>query len=137
VYCFGCTASRIKPTVLTTRSACKDIISRLLDKEESTRLGSKTGASEVKQHKWFSKISWGLLRNTEPPVSRTIWVVRLTTVVYRFVNYVSPRLWPWSQHMLPFQFSTRSLVNHKFGADLPVFGRLFRSSLHHQTERTR
>ena len=50
-------------------SAGKDIISRLLDKEEDTRLGSKTGASEVKQHKWFSKLNWGLLRNTEPPVS--------------------------------------------------------------------
>ncbi|KAI0003005.1 Pkinase-domain-containing protein [Russula compacta] len=48
--------------------AGKDIISRLLDKEENTRLGSKTGASEVKQHKWFSKINWGLLRNTEPPI---------------------------------------------------------------------
>ncbi|KAI0301787.1 kinase-like domain-containing protein [Multifurca ochricompacta] len=48
--------------------ACKDIISRLLDKEENTRLGSKTGASEVKQHKWFSKVNWGLLRNTEPPI---------------------------------------------------------------------
>ncbi|KAH9963166.1 Pkinase-domain-containing protein [Russula dissimulans] len=46
----------------------KDIVSRLLDKEENTRLGSKTGASEVKQHKWFSKINWGLLRNTEPPI---------------------------------------------------------------------
>jgi len=48
--------------------AGKDIILRLLDKEENTRLGSKTGASEVKQHKWFSKINWGLLRNTEPPI---------------------------------------------------------------------
>jgi len=48
--------------------AGKDIVSRLLDKEENTRLGSKTGASEVKQHKWFSKINWGLLRNTEPPI---------------------------------------------------------------------
>ncbi|KAF8485009.1 Pkinase-domain-containing protein [Russula ochroleuca] len=51
-----------------TSPAGKDIISRLLDKEENTRLGSKTGASEVKQHKWFSKINWGLLRNTEPPI---------------------------------------------------------------------
>lgn len=51
-----------------TSLAGKDIVSRLLDKEEDTRLGSKTGASEVKQHKWFSKINWGLLRNTEPPI---------------------------------------------------------------------
>ena len=51
------------------RSAGKDVITRLLDKKESTRLGSKSGASEVKQHKWFAKINWGLLRNTQPPVS--------------------------------------------------------------------
>ena len=50
------------------RSAGKDVITRLLDKKESTRLGSKSGASEVKQHKWFAKINWGLLRNTQPPV---------------------------------------------------------------------
>ena len=50
-------------------SAGKDIITRLLDKREWTRLGSKSGASEVKQHKWFAKINWGLLRNTQPPVS--------------------------------------------------------------------
>ena len=49
--------------------ACKDAIVKLLDKNELTRLGSKSGASEVKQHKWFSKINWGLLRNTQPPVS--------------------------------------------------------------------
>lgn len=43
-------------------------MNRLLDKYERTRLGSKSGASEVKQHKWFGKINWGLLRNTRPPV---------------------------------------------------------------------
>jgi len=42
---------------------------RLLDKNEKTRLGSKSGASEVKQHKWFCKLNWGLLRHTTPPVS--------------------------------------------------------------------
>lgn len=49
-------------------SACKDVVVRLLDKDERTRLGSRSGASEVKQHKWFAKINWGLLRNTRPPV---------------------------------------------------------------------
>jgi len=43
-------------------------VNRLLDKSERTRLGSKSGASELKQHKWFAKINWGLLRNTRPPV---------------------------------------------------------------------
>lgn len=53
-------------------SAGKDVITRLLDKREWTRLGSKSGASEVKQHKWFAKINWGLLRNTQPPVSHPV-----------------------------------------------------------------
>lgn len=43
-------------------------MTRLLDKEENTRLGSMSGASEAKQHKWFAKVNWGLLRHTEPPV---------------------------------------------------------------------
>ena len=49
--------------------AGKDIINRLLDKSESRRLGSQSGASQVKQHKWFAKTNWGLLRNMTPPVS--------------------------------------------------------------------
>ncbi|KAG6837945.1 hypothetical protein H0H93_008339 [Arthromyces matolae] len=56
-------------------SACKDCITRLLDKNEKTRLGSKTGASEVKQHKWFVKVNWGLLRHQQPPVSVVVVVL--------------------------------------------------------------
>lgn len=48
--------------------AAKDCITRLLDKDERTRLGSRSGASEVKQHKWFAKVNWGLLRNSRPPI---------------------------------------------------------------------
>lgn len=49
-------------------SACKDIVIRLLDKDERTRFGSRSGASEVKQHKWFAKMNWGLLRHQRPPI---------------------------------------------------------------------
>ncbi len=54
--------------VFTIYSAGKDIILRLLDKNELRRLGSASGASQVKQHKWFAKMRWGLLRNTTPPI---------------------------------------------------------------------
>ena len=64
--------SRMLTEVL--HSACKDCVTRLLDKSDTLRLGSKTGASEVKQHKWFAKINWGLLRNTEPPVRLPIYI---------------------------------------------------------------
>lgn len=50
--------------------AGRDCIARLLIKDDRRRLGSRSGASEVKQHKWFGKIHWGLLRHTIPPVSR-------------------------------------------------------------------
>jgi len=46
----------------------KSIIRKLLIKDELLRLGSQTGASEVKHHKWFASISWGLLRNCKPPI---------------------------------------------------------------------
>ncbi|KAF8708286.1 Pkinase protein, partial [Rhizoctonia solani] len=50
----------------------RDIIVRLLDKSELTRLGSQSGASEVKQHKWFAKLNWGLLRNQRPPIQPAV-----------------------------------------------------------------
>jgi len=45
---------------------------KLLHKVESRRLGSQSGASEVKHHKWFAKTNWGLLRNGKPPVRTKI-----------------------------------------------------------------
>jgi len=46
----------------------KALIKKLLIKDEHKRLGSQLGASEVKQHRWFAQISWGLLRNQTPPI---------------------------------------------------------------------
>mgnify|MGYP001759149365 CR=1 FL=1 len=46
----------------------KAFIKKLLVKDEHKRLGSQLGASEVKQHRWFAQISWGLLRNQTPPI---------------------------------------------------------------------
>ncbi|KAK0527860.1 serine/threonine protein kinase, AGC [Tilletia horrida] len=46
----------------------KSLIRKLLIKDEIHRLGSQSGASEVKSHKWFAPLSWGLLRNSTPPI---------------------------------------------------------------------
>lgn len=46
----------------------RNFIRKLLVKDEHKRLGSQLGASEVKQHRWFANISWGLLRNQTPPI---------------------------------------------------------------------
>ena len=52
-----------------TYSLCKSAVRKLLTKDEHKRLGSNAGASEIKLHKWFAPINWGLLRNERPPVS--------------------------------------------------------------------
>lgn len=51
-----------------TTTICKSVIKKLLCKDEHRRLGSQSGASEVKQHKWFQSINWGLLRHSKPPI---------------------------------------------------------------------
>ena len=51
-----------------TTTVCKSVIKKLLIKDEHKRLGSQSGASEVKQHKWFASINWGLLRHQKPPI---------------------------------------------------------------------
>ena len=107
------------------RSAGKDVITRLLDKKESTRLGSKSGASEVKQHKWFAKINWGLLRNTQPPVSshsfscyvRPAPQIRATREPRRSSHGTPPyRAHGWSN---PVRWRARAELAHRCGAHAP------------------
>lgn len=56
------------PESIPISSFGKSLIRKLLTKDELKRMGSQSGASEVKQHKWFTPISWGLLRNLTPPI---------------------------------------------------------------------
>ncbi|CAO0799517.1 unnamed protein product [Mucor circinelloides] len=49
-------------------NTCKNLIRRLLDKQESKRLGSKAGASEVKAHPFFKSLKFALLRHMTPPI---------------------------------------------------------------------
>lgn len=51
-----------------TTTLCKSVIKKLLCKDEHKRLGSQSGASEVKQHRWFSSINFALLRHLPPPI---------------------------------------------------------------------
>lgn len=53
------------PPVSTLGKSC---VRKLLTKNEHKRLGCQSGASEVKHHKWFSPIVWGLLRHSKPPI---------------------------------------------------------------------
>lgn len=49
-------------------SNCKNLIKKLLIKDEAKRLGSKTGASDIKNHVFFKNTQWALLRNQKPPM---------------------------------------------------------------------
>ncbi|KAI8635967.1 kinase-like domain-containing protein [Parasitella parasitica] len=49
-------------------NTCKNLIRRLLDKQEAKRLGSKAGASEVKAHPFFKSLKFALLRHMTPPI---------------------------------------------------------------------
>ncbi|KAG1446252.1 hypothetical protein G6F56_009633 [Rhizopus delemar] len=46
----------------------KDLIRKLLHKEENKRLGSKAGASDIKSHPFFKNINFALLRHCTPPI---------------------------------------------------------------------
>ena len=47
---------------------CKDLIKKLLNKNEAKRLGSKLGAADIKRHPFFKKVQWSFLRNQDPPL---------------------------------------------------------------------
>ncbi|RMZ76930.1 hypothetical protein DV737_g4607, partial [Chaetothyriales sp. CBS 132003] len=47
---------------------CKSLIRKLLIKDEVKRLGSRAGASDVKNHAFFKPITWALLRHMKPPM---------------------------------------------------------------------
>lgn len=45
----------------------KDLITKLLEKDPTKRLGFKKDAEELKRHKFFKKINWKELKNKEYP----------------------------------------------------------------------
>lgn len=55
------------PTKPAISEEARDLIERLLVKDVSRRLGSRTGANEIKSHPWFKGLNWALLRNEPPP----------------------------------------------------------------------
>ncbi|KAG2224846.1 hypothetical protein INT45_008028, partial [Circinella minor] len=47
---------------------CKNLIRKLLHKDEHKRLGSRAGASDIKSHPFFKNINFALLRHCVPPI---------------------------------------------------------------------
>ncbi|CDK27178.1 unnamed protein product [Kuraishia capsulata CBS 1993] len=52
----------------STTSNCRNVIKKLLIKDELKRLGSKNGAADIKAHPFFKNTQWALLRNQKPPM---------------------------------------------------------------------
>ncbi|GAB5586951.1 serine/threonine protein kinase [Umbelopsis nana] len=48
---------------------CKNLIQRLLYKDENRRLGSRAGASDIKSHAFFKPVNFALLRHMTPPIT--------------------------------------------------------------------
>jgi len=46
----------------------KNLMKKLLIKDEYKRLGVQSGASDIKSHNFFKGINWALLRNIKPPI---------------------------------------------------------------------
>lgn len=56
------------PDYVPISSVGRSIIRKLLHKDETRRLGSRNGASDIKAHPFFQAVSWALLRHSTPPI---------------------------------------------------------------------
>ncbi|KAL5130312.1 Phototropin-1B [Glycine soja] len=47
--------------------SAKQLMYRLLNRDPKSRLGSREGANEIKNHPFFRGVNWALVRCTKPP----------------------------------------------------------------------
>ncbi|KAF8048986.1 hypothetical protein N665_2336s0005 [Sinapis alba] len=55
------------PESPATSCAGRDLVQALLVKDPKNRLGTKRGATEIKQHPFFEGVNWALIRCSTPP----------------------------------------------------------------------
>lgn len=55
------------PKEPTVPSQAKDLMTQLLIKDPTRRMGSTMGATAIKHHQFFDGVNWALLRCTKPP----------------------------------------------------------------------
>lgn len=55
------------PESPATSYAGRELIQALLVKNPKNRLGTKRGATEIKQHPFFEGVNWALIRCSIPP----------------------------------------------------------------------
>nr|XP_043624875.1 serine/threonine-protein kinase WAG1-like [Erigeron canadensis] len=74
----------------------KDLILKLLVKDQRTRLGCARGATDIKQHPFFDGIKWPLIRTYSPPELRGMVVKRTSRPHGGNVSTMSKRRrWIW------------------------------------------
>ncbi|CAA6670213.1 unnamed protein product [Spirodela intermedia] len=55
------------PSSIPVSLAARQLINGLLQRDPAVRLGSNTGANEIRQHPFFREINWPLIRCMDPP----------------------------------------------------------------------
>lgn len=65
-------ADQPAPYKTPVSSNCKNLIRKLLHKDEHRRLGSRAGASDIKSHPFFKPVNFALLRHLTPPIKPLI-----------------------------------------------------------------
>lgn len=55
------------PSEPVVAASAKDLMSQLLNKDPTKRMGSTLGATAIKHHPFFERVNWALLRCTKPP----------------------------------------------------------------------
>ncbi|GFQ04084.1 serine/threonine-protein kinase kipk [Phtheirospermum japonicum] len=61
----------------------RDLIRRLLVKEPGDRMGTETGAAEIKRHPFFEGLNWALIRCGAPPELPEVYDVAGLQVMFR------------------------------------------------------
>ncbi|TPX35886.1 hypothetical protein SmJEL517_g01805 [Synchytrium microbalum] len=73
------------PDSPSTSPAIRNLIKKLLNKNEDRRLGSRAGASDVKSHPVFKGLNWALLRHAPPPLVPVVKTAT-DTANFRHIN---------------------------------------------------
>lgn len=77
---------------------CKDLLSKLLEKDPTKRLGFTHGAEEIKAHPWFDDIDWDDIKNKRirpfkpylynPNDISKFWSLLIKNLFKRFQHYI-------------------------------------------------
>ncbi|GMP66306.1 hypothetical protein CsSME_00026716 [Camellia sinensis var. sinensis] len=114
----------------------KDLIERLLVKDQRRRLGCAKGATDIKRHPFFNGMKWPLIRTYKPPEVRGLVVKRAKSHVSQMngaSSFPKRRRWMWKglkNFMRKSLGSKRNLVdsNHNYYCYSNISSKIMKSS---------